>query len=94
MPGPMRGGVVEEMRDMSKMFGRNAGSLGEIIRNLNSRIVSSDSIWKGPDAEQFRGEWQDAKSAFERMHKALQDASTAVNRAAERIERATGPSGR
>ena len=85
----LRGGNLEEMRDMARMFSTNAGKLDGLIRDLNNRTSGSDNIWTGPAAERFRSDWQQARSAFEKMHQSLQDASTAVNKSAENIESAT-----
>jgi WXG100 family type VII secretion target len=89
MSGAERGGIVEDMRDMAKMFGRNARSLDGIIKDLNTRTVNSDRIWKGPAADRFRSEWQEAKASFEKMRQALDSANTAITKNAERIEDAT-----
>jgi WXG100 family type VII secretion target len=85
----MRGGNVEEMNDMARMFTSNAGKLDGIIKDLNSRTADSDRIWSGPAADRFRGDWQEARSAFEKMRQSLQEASTAVSKHAQNIEAAT-----
>jgi WXG100 family type VII secretion target len=84
-----RGGIVDEMRDMARLFSRNSERLGEILRDLNTRTVESDRIWKGPAADRFRSEWSEARSVFERMQRSLGAASTAVDKSAENLERAT-----
>jgi WXG100 family type VII secretion target len=84
-----RGGVTEEMRRMARDFNRNAEKLGEIIKELNNRTVNSDKIWKGPAADQFRSEWNDARGTFQNMRKALDDAGSAVTKNAENLERVT-----
>lgn len=89
MPPTMRGGNVDEMRELARMFTSNAGTLDGIIRDLNGRMVDSDRIWSGPAAERFRSDWQEARSAFEKMRQSLQEASTAVTKHAQNIEAAT-----
>lgn len=89
MPQPMRGGDIDAMRTMATMFSKNARILGEVIHDLDSKIVDSDRIWSGPAAEQFRGDWREAKASFQKMRQALDDAHTAVNKNAEAIQRAT-----
>ena len=85
----VRGGNIEEMHDLAKMFGTNATKLHGIINDLNGRTADSDRIWTGPAADRFRGDWHEARSAFEKMRQALQDASTAVGKHAQNIEAAT-----
>jgi WXG100 family type VII secretion target len=81
------GGDPEEMRRMARMFNDNAGKLDGIVKDLNSRTVDSESIWRGPAADRFRGEWDQARGSFEKMVQALEQASTAVKQNAAAIER-------
>jgi WXG100 family type VII secretion target len=81
-----KGGKTGEMREMAKLFTRNAGKLNEIIKDLNGRTVNSNDIWKGPAADRFRSEWNDARSSFQEMHQALNDAGKAVNKHASNID--------
>ncbi|MDX3228315.1 WXG100 family type VII secretion target [Streptomyces sp. ME19-01-6] len=85
----LRGGNLEEMRLMSKMFSENAGKLNGIISVLNSRTAGSEHIWTGPAADRFRTAWSEARASFEKMRLALDEASTAVNKSAQNIETAT-----
>jgi WXG100 family type VII secretion target len=81
------GGDPEELRRMARMFHDNSGKLDGIIRDLNSRTVDSETIWKGPVADRFRGEWDQARTTFEQMVKSLDEASRAVSQNAANIER-------
>jgi WXG100 family type VII secretion target len=83
------GGDIEQMRTLARMFNTNAGKLDTIIKDLNSRTVDSDSIWSGPAANRFRGEWDQARATFEKMVQALEEAGAAVRQSAQQIERAT-----
>jgi WXG100 family type VII secretion target len=85
----LRGGNLEEMHAMARMFASNATKLEGVIHDLNNRTVDSDQIWSGPAAERFRSDWQQAKSSFEKMRQSLHDASTAVDKNAQNIESAT-----
>lgn len=85
----LRGGNLEEMHQLAKMFSANAGKLGGIINDLNSRTASSDAIWTGPAADRFRSAWSEAKASFDKMRHALDEASTAVTKSAQNIEAAT-----
>jgi WXG100 family type VII secretion target len=83
------GGDVAEMREMAKMYTRNAQQLAEIIRDLNTNTGNSERIWTGPAAERFRTAWNDARPQFDTMRTALDEAGTAVNKNAQNIEDAT-----
>jgi WXG100 family type VII secretion target len=85
----LRGGNLEEMHHMAKMFSANAGKLQGIIGDLNNRTVDSDRIWTGPAADRFRQAWNEARGSFEKMRHALEEASTAVTKSAQNIEAAT-----
>ncbi|MFI7650786.1 WXG100 family type VII secretion target [Micromonospora sp. NPDC049460] len=85
----LRGGNIEEMHRLAKMFTANAAKLNGIINDLNGRTASSDAIWTGPAADRFRSEWSEARAAFERMRQALDEAGTAVTKSAQNIEAAT-----
>jgi WXG100 family type VII secretion target len=85
----LRGGSLEEMHQLAKMFSANGGKLGGIINDLNSRTVDSDRIWTGPAADRFRSTWNEAKASFEKMRQALDEGSTAVTKSAQNIEAAT-----
>ena len=44
----LRGGNLEEMHQLAKMFTANATKLNGIINDLNSRTAGSQDIWTGP----------------------------------------------
>jgi WXG100 family type VII secretion target len=85
----LRGGNLEEMHQLAKMFSANATKLDGIINDLNGRTASSQDIWTGPAADRFRSAWNEAKTSFEKMRQALDEAGTAVTRSAQNIESAT-----
>ncbi|MEV5480045.1 MULTISPECIES: WXG100 family type VII secretion target [Streptomyces] len=89
MSTPLRGGNIEEMQQLAKIFSANAGKLNGVISDLNSRTVDSDRIWTGPAADRFRSAWSEARASFEKMRQALEEASTAVTKSAQNIETAT-----
>jgi WXG100 family type VII secretion target len=84
-----QGGDPREMRELGRMYSRNGQQLAEIIRDLNTNTHNSDRIWTGPAADRFRNAWNEAKSQFEKMRTALDEAGSAVNKNAENIERVT-----
>jgi uncharacterized protein YukE len=62
----IRAGDPEAMRELARLFDRNAGKPGGVVNALNGRMVNSDRIWSGPAAERFPSEWNDAKAAFDK----------------------------
>lgn len=89
MSSNLRGGNLEEMHQLAKIFTTNASKLNGVITDLNGRTVDSDRIWTGPAADRFRSAWNEAKGSFEKMRQALDEASTAVTKSAQNIESAT-----
>lgn len=85
----LRGGNLEEMHQLAKMFTANATKLNGIINDLNGRTANSEAIWTGPGADRFRSAWSEAKVSFEKMRQALDEAGTAVTKSAQNIEAAT-----
>jgi WXG100 family type VII secretion target len=85
----LRGGNLEEMQQLARLFSTNASKLNGVITDLNSKTVDSDRIWTGPAADRFRSAWSEAKASFEKMRQALDEASTAVTKSAQNIEQAT-----
>ncbi|BCB75427.1 hypothetical protein GCM10022251_29450 [Phytohabitans flavus] len=85
----LRGGNVEEMQQLARLFSANSGKLNSVISDLNSKTVDSERIWTGPAADRFRSAWGEAKTAFEKMRQALDEASSAVSKNAQNIEQAT-----
>lgn len=84
-----RGGNLQEMHQLAKVFTSNAAKLNGIINELNSRTTSSEAIWTGPAADRFRNAWSEAKASFEKMRQALDEAGTAVTKNAQNIDAAT-----
>jgi WXG100 family type VII secretion target len=89
MASNLRGGNLEEMHQLAKNFTANASKLNGVISDLNSRTADSERIWTGPNADRFRTAWNEARSSFEKMRQALDEASTAVTKSAQNIEAAT-----
>lgn len=89
MSGDRRGGSIGQMEELSRMFSKHAQELDALIKDLNGRTVSSVDIWWGPGADRFRGAWQEAKGAFEKMAQALQEGSADIKRSQQNIEAAT-----
>jgi WXG100 family type VII secretion target len=85
----LRGGNIEEMHQLAKMFSANAAKLNGVINDLNGRTANSEAIWTGPAADRFRTSWQEARGSFEKMRQALDEASTAISKHAQNIEAAT-----
>ena len=85
-----RGADIQRLRDLATGFGEKATTLRtEIIEALSTASEDSESYWKGPGADRFRQEFRDAKPTFTSFADALDDAKTAANDSADRIEQAT-----
>jgi WXG100 family type VII secretion target len=89
MPNGLRGGNLEEMHALAKNFSTHAKQLASITSDLDRRTKDSDRIWTGPAADRFRHAWQEAHASFVKMHSALDEASTAIDKQAQNIEAAT-----
>ncbi|MDH6698610.1 WXG100 family type VII secretion target [Streptomyces griseoviridis] len=84
-----RGADLQQLRELSKLYKQKAHDLQVLIKELDSRTASSQSIWKGPKAERFRQDWQDVKPTFSKWVDTLEEASKSSNTSADNIERAT-----
>lgn len=89
MSADKRGGSIGEMEELARLFQKHSRNLDALIKDLNGRTVASSAIWWGPRADRFRSEWQEARSAFERMAIALQEGSQDIKRSQQNIEAAT-----
>jgi WXG100 family type VII secretion target len=89
MPDGLRGGNLAEMHALAKNFSSHARQLQSITSDLDRRTKDSDRIWTGPAADRFRHAWQEAHTAFVKMHQALDEASQAIDKQAQNIEAAT-----
>lgn len=85
----MRGGAIDEMQQMAKTWSAQAGQLRQLTSSLNSTTANSTGIWAGPGADKFRAEWQQCRSAFEKMATTLDDGSSAITKYADNIQAAT-----
>ncbi|MCX5420895.1 WXG100 family type VII secretion target [Streptomyces sp. NBC_00078] len=84
-----RGADLQQLRELSKLYARKAQDLQVLIKDLDARTSSSESIWKGPKADRFRQDWHDVKPTFSKWVDTLHDASKSANTSADNIERAT-----
>jgi WXG100 family type VII secretion target len=85
----LRGGAIDEMQQMAKTWGAQAGQLRQLTTSLNGTTANSTAIWTGPGADKFRAEWQQCRAAFEKMATTLDDGSTAITKYANNIQAAT-----
>ncbi|MGH3320753.1 MAG: WXG100 family type VII secretion target [Streptosporangiaceae bacterium] len=85
----MRGGQLEEMRNLARKFDNDGTQIHGLVQSLNSDTASSTSIWTGPAAERFRGDWESYRPTLNKLVESLHDAAKAVRVNADNIESAT-----
>ena len=84
-----RGANIVALEDLARDFDKQSRNLDALIKDLNARTESSRAEWWGPSADRFRGAWQEAKTAFEKMALALEQGSQDIKRSQQNIEAAT-----
>ena len=68
---------VEQVRELGNNLDREAESIDAILSKLTN--VLSSTQWTGPDADQFRNDWQSVhSSALRRVAGALRDTAQAA----------------
>jgi WXG100 family type VII secretion target len=87
----MQGADIEQLRALAGKFKSEAGNLATLIGHLQSATRSSDSYWKGPNADRFRSEWSQLKPTFDKFVQTLHDANKSAGDNATNIQNATGP---
>jgi WXG100 family type VII secretion target len=85
----LRGGQIEQMRQLAGKFRGDAQTLQALIASLNADTSNSTAIWTGPAADRFRSDWAGFKPTLDKLVAALEDAGTAVEKNAQNIEAAT-----
>src|SRR5690606_9550156 len=95
MSGGMFGADVAQLRETAARLGQSAEQLTQVRSVLGAAIAQA--TWHGPDAEQFRGEWEGAHSrALLAAASRLQEAAATLQRnavAQESTSAADGGSG-
>lgn len=78
------GGEIGQLRSLRTSFDREAQAVHELTTRIRAEL--SNTWWKGPAAERFRGAWNDQfEPSLRKLQIALQDASTEVNRRTEAL---------
>jgi WXG100 family type VII secretion target len=85
----LRGGQIEQMRQLASKFRSDAQTLQGLITSLNADTSNSTSIWTGPAADRFRGDWSSFKPTLDKLVAALEEAGSAIDKNAQNIEAAT-----
>src|SRR4051812_48676530 len=62
MPGGFYGADVDELRTLAKQFDTAASQLESVGTTLSSS-VNQTQAWQGPDASQFRSDWNGTHTA-------------------------------
>lgn len=86
MAAGIMGGDPDGMRRLASLFERHGRELDQIVRDLNSNTVSSESIWQGPGANKFREAWSQAKPSFDKMVVAFHEANKDISQRAAGFE--------
>jgi WXG100 family type VII secretion target len=84
-----RGANIEVLEELSRNFSKHSRNLDALIKDLNTKTESSRADWWGPGAERFRSAWAEAKTAFEKMARALDEGGKDVKKSQQNIEAAT-----
>ncbi len=85
----LRGGQIEQMRQLAGKFRSDAQTLQSLIASLNADTGNSTAIWTGPAADRFRSDWAGFKPTLDKLVAALEEAGTAIDKNAQNIEAAT-----
>lgn len=79
---------VQQVRQLSTQMRTQADSIQQTLTQLTSALNGTQ--WEGPDAQQFRSEWQSTHTAsLRQVINALQDASQKAARNADAQEQAS-----
>lgn len=82
----MWGMDTTEVRSMATQFNTQADAVDAVVTVLDP-LVNNTEIWKGPDAEAFRGNWESThKMALNNCATALREAATSANTNADKQE--------
>lgn len=81
---------VQQVRDLATNLDREADGIDQVLSKLTSILAGTQ--WTGPDANQFRNDWQGAHSnALRRVSQALREtAQLARSNAAQQEQTSQG----
>jgi hypothetical protein len=70
---------VEQVQNLSRQLDQKATDITNMISTLNSTLQSTE--WKGPDADQFRNDWNSTLSQkLRQVSESLKQASQSASR--------------
>ncbi len=76
---------IEQVRSLANQLGQKAQVIDDLINTITSQLSSTD--WKGPDADNFRNDWNGTlTSQLRNVAQALRDAQDRANRNASEQE--------
>ncbi|MDP9693966.1 UNVERIFIED_ORG: uncharacterized protein YukE [Arthrobacter globiformis] len=79
------GADIEALRNLGAKLNAGSTEIQNQKNQLNNQLSGVD--WRGPDADQFRNQWQsDHFPALERVARALEEAGKQANRNAQQQE--------
>ena len=79
---------VEQVRSLASLLTQKADSIEQVIQEITNRLAGTD--WKGPDAEQFRNDWNSTLvPSLRRVKDTLTETSQRATRNAQDQEQAS-----
>ena len=85
----MFGMDIAQVRTLATSLNTKAGEIDTIVNRVTSELQSTQ--WKGPDAENFRSDWNGALTKqLRNVAQQLRDASQRATRNANEQEQASG----
>lgn len=76
---------IEQVRQLANQLGQKAQTIDEVISTITNQLGSTD--WKGPDADQFRNDWNGTLTTqLRNVAQALRDAQQRANKNAQEQE--------
>lgn len=82
---------IEQVRQLANQLGQKAQTIDEVISTITNQLGSTD--WKGPDADQFRNDWNTTLSTqLRNVAQALRNAQQRANKNAQEQEQTSNNS--
>lgn len=86
--GKVVGGDLETLKALHKGLNDRATQVIDLKNALDGLVEGA--VWTGPNADEFRNEWQTFKPGLDKLHTTLLDGAQAVKGQHNGIANATG----